>query len=118
MNIHEWQAQHLAKKYQIPVPEGIVATSVDEALSAYDKLNSDKVVVKSQVHAGGRGTAGGIRIVDSKANLVEVVKSLLGTRLVTYQTDSNGQPIDSVYLVTPCQIQKELYLSQKMKKYR
>ncbi|MEC8461397.1 MAG: ADP-forming succinate--CoA ligase subunit beta [Pseudomonadota bacterium] len=111
MNIHEWQAQELLRQYNINVPKGEVASNIDEALSAYDKLGSDQIVVKAQVHAGGRGTAGGIRIVDSKATLVDVVRNLLGTKLVTDQTDDVGQPIEQVYLVKPCSIKSELYLS-------
>lgn len=111
MDIHEWQGQELLKDYAVPVPHGLVATSVDEALAAYESLGAESVVVKAQVHAGGRGTAGGIRIVDNKAALVEVVKNLLGTRLVTHQTDERGQPISSLYLVAPAKIKAELYLS-------
>ena len=111
MNLHEWQAQQILKPYDINVPQGFAAGNLDEALNAYESLGGGRVVVKAQVHAGGRGTAGGIRIVDSKASLAEVVKSLLGTRLVTYQTDKEGQPIDHVYLVKPCVIERELYVS-------
>ena len=111
MNIHEWQAVSLLKRYQIEVPQGEVASNLEEALSAYESLGGGKIVVKAQVHAGGRGTAGGIRIIDNKASLAEVVKNLLGTRLVTHQTDDKGQPIDHVYLAKPCVIERELYLS-------
>jgi succinyl-CoA synthetase beta subunit len=111
MNIHEYQAQKLLRDYNIKVPEGEVASNIDEALAVYDKLGSKKVVVKAQVHAGGRGQAGGIRMIDNKADLQEVAKNLLGTKLVTYQTDSNGQPINNIYIVKPCQIERELYLS-------
>ncbi|MEC8063652.1 MAG: ADP-forming succinate--CoA ligase subunit beta [Pseudomonadota bacterium] len=111
MNIHEYQAQRLLRLHHITVPEGEVASNIDEALAVYAKLDSKKVVVKAQVHAGGRGQAGGIRIVDNKSDLQEVAKSLLGTNLVTYQTDTSGQPINNLYIVKPCQIERELYLS-------
>lgn len=111
MNLHEYQSQDLLAQFDIPVPEGELASSVEEALAVYTRLDSAQVVVKAQVHAGGRGQAGGIRIIEDKQSLVEVVKSLLGTRLVTYQTDQQGQPIDSVYMVKPCMIERELYLS-------
>ncbi len=111
MNIHEYQAQHILRTHGITVLDGEVAGSVEEALAVFDRLGSQQVVVKAQVHAGGRGQAGGIRIVDSKEELTEVVKNLLGTNLVTYQTDGKGQPIDNVYIVKPCEIERELYLS-------
>lgn len=114
MNLHEYQSQELLDQFGIPVPTGEIASSVEEALAVYSKLDSKQVVVKAQVHAGGRGQAGGIRIVEDKKALIEVVKDLLGTRLVTHQTDKLGQPIDSVYLVKPCMIEKELYLSAVM----
>ena len=111
MNLHEYQSQELLQQFGIPVPVGELASSVEEALASYSRLDSKQVVVKAQVHAGGRGQAGGIRIVENKKGLTEVVKNLLGTRLITYQTDNHGQPIDSVYLVKPCLIDRELYLS-------
>lgn len=111
MNLHEYQSQELLAQFGIPVPEGELASSVEEALAIYARMDSKQVVVKAQVHAGGRGHAGGIRIVEDKQALTEVVKSLLGTRLVTPQTDKHGQPIDHVYLVKPCLIASEFYLS-------
>ncbi len=111
MNLHEYQSQELLAQFGIPVPKGELASSVDEAVAIYTRLDTKQVVVKAQVHAGGRGQAGGIRIVENKKSLVEVVKNLLGTRLVTHQTDEKGQPIESVYLVEPCMIDRELYLS-------
>ncbi len=111
MNLHEYQSQELLAQFGIPVPEGELASSVEDALAIYARMDSKQVVVKAQVHAGGRGHAGGIRIVEDKQALTEVVKSLLGTRLVTPQTDKHGQPIDHVYLVKPCLIASEFYLS-------
>jgi succinyl-CoA synthetase beta subunit len=111
MNLHEYQSQELLAQFGLPVPVGELASTVDEAIAIYSRMDSQQVVVKAQVHAGGRGQAGGIRIVEDKQSLVEVVKNLLGTRLVTHQTDQAGQPIDTVYLVKPCLIDRELYLS-------
>lgn len=111
MNLHEYQSQELLGLFGVPVPAGELASSVDEAVAIYSRLESKQVVVKAQVHAGGRGQAGGIRIVADKKSLIEVVKNLLGTRLITPQTDHNGQPIDSVYLVRPCLIEREFYVS-------
>ena len=111
MNIHEYQAQYLFRKHGLRVLDGEVAGSIEEAQAVYDRLGSKQVVVKAQVHAGGRGKAGGIRIVDSKVSLNEVVKRILGTRLKTYQNDQNGQPVDRVYIVKPCEIEREMYVS-------
>ena len=118
MNLHEYQSQQLLEQFGIPVPEGELASTVDEAIAIYARLDSPQIVVKAQVHAGGRGHAGGIRIIEDKQTLVEVVKNLLGTRLVTHQTDQRGQPIDSVYLVKPCLIARELYLSAVVDRVR
>lgn len=111
MNIHEYQAQDLLRRQGIKVLDGEIAASVEEAVAAYRRLDSKQVVIKAQVHAGGRGQAGGIRIVENKQGLTDTVKNLLGTRLITHQTDEKGQPIDSVYIVKPCKIQREMYLS-------
>ena len=110
MNVHEYQAKKIFKDSGVPVPENFVITNIDEALSAYTSLASNKVVVKAQVHAGGRGKAGGVRIVSNKSELTEAVQSLLGVRLVTYQTDATGQPVNQLLLEMPCEIKKELYL--------
>ncbi len=111
MNLHEYQAKHLFAKYGIPVPSGEVATTAEEAVEAAAKLGGERWVVKAQVHAGGRGKAGGVKIVDNKDDLKAVAKKLIGTRLVTYQTDANGQPVNSVWVEEPSQIENELYLS-------
>ena len=118
MNLHEYQAQELLAQFGLPIPEGELASSVDDAIAIYSRLDSKQVVVKAQVHAGGRGHAGGIRIVEDKQSLIEVVKSLLGTRLVTPQTDKHGQPIDHLYLVKPCMIEREFYLSAVLDRVR
>ena len=110
MNLHEYQAKALFRAYGIPVPHGKVAFSADEAIEAAQSLNGDKVIVKAQVHAGGRGKAGGVKIVDSAAEAGEVARAMLGTNLVTFQTDANGQPITRVLVEETCDIANELYL--------
>ena len=110
MNLHEYQAKNLLKQAGIVVPEYEVISDVDEALAAYSSLGHETVVVKAQVHAGGRGKAGGVRLVKSKTELTDAVKALLGTRLVTYQTDEKGQPVNQLLIEAPCNIAQELYL--------
>lgn len=111
MNLHEYQAKQLFASYNLPVPKGQVAYNVEDALQVASLLSSSKWVVKAQVHAGGRGKAGGVKLVNTKEELANVVKSLLGTRLVTYQTDANGQPVNAVLIEETCDIDRELYLS-------
>ncbi len=111
MNLHEYQAKQLFAENNIPVPEHKVATTLDEALSLYQELGGGRVVIKAQVHAGGRGKAGGVRVVDNKPDLAEAVKQLLGSRLVTHQTDAAGQPVNHIMLEMPAIIEHEYYLS-------
>jgi len=110
MNLHEYQAKELFRAYGIPVPDGKVAFSASEAADVAKSLTTPKVVVKAQVHAGGRGKAGGVKLVDSPAEASEFADSLLGTNLVTFQTDENGQPINRVLVEETCDIANELYL--------
>ncbi|WP_028388215.1 ADP-forming succinate--CoA ligase subunit beta [Legionella fairfieldensis] len=110
MNLHEYQAKQLFASYGLPVPRGEVAHSVEDALQAASQLSTTKWVVKAQVHAGGRGKAGGVKLVSTKDELAAVAKSLLGTRLVTYQTDAKGQPVNVVLVEETCDIDRELYL--------
>ena len=110
MNLHEYQAKALFKSYGMPVPESIVATTADEVVDAMGKLSTSKVVVKAQVHAGGRGKAGGVKLVDTADEAREYASSLLGTNLVTIQTDAGGQPINFMLVEETCNIQDELYL--------
>lgn len=110
MNLHEYQAKALFKEYGMPVPSNIVASTPEEAKAAAEKLTTDKVVVKAQVHAGGRGKAGGVKLVDTPAEAAEFAKSLLGTQLVTIQTDAGGQPINTVLVEETSNIESELYL--------
>ncbi|MCD6047904.1 MAG: sucC [Gammaproteobacteria bacterium] len=110
MNLHEYQAKQLFKKYGLPTSPGEVAFNAEEALNIANQSGDNMWVVKAQVHAGGRGKAGGVKIVKSKDELVDVVKGMLGKRLVTFQTDADGQPINSVLIAQPCDIERELYL--------
>ena len=110
MNLHEYQAKALFKEYGMPVPNSIVASSAAEARSAAEKLATEKVVVKAQVHAGGRGKAGGVKLVDTPREAEDYAKSMLGTKLVTIQTDADGQPINTVLVEETCNIDNEFYL--------
>ena len=110
MNLHEYQSKYLLKKYNIPVPLGEVVFSPDTAIDAAIKIGGDDWMVKAQVHAGGRGKAGGVCLAKSKEELKSVVKALLGTRLVTHQTDERGQPINQVLIEQTADIAQELYL--------
>jgi succinyl-CoA synthetase beta subunit len=110
MNLHEYQAKKLFDRYDLPVPQGEVAYSVEEALEVANQLGTSKWVVKAQVHAGGRGKAGGVKIVSSREELESFAQSLFGTNLVTYQTDAKGQPVNALLVEEPCDIARELYL--------
>jgi succinyl-CoA synthetase beta subunit len=110
MNVHEYQAKQLFAEFGLPVPRGKSACSVDAALSIVDQLTTSQWVVKAQVHAGGRGKAGGVKIVSDKEQLAKTVQELLGTRLITYQTGVDGQPVNQVLIEETCQIERELYL--------
>lgn len=110
MNLHEYQAKQLLARYGLPVPTGYVATNVAEAVDAFNKLGGGRCVVKAQVHAGGRGKAGGVKLVSTQEEVENIVNQLLGTRLVTYQTDAHGQPVNSVWIEEPSNIARELYL--------
>src|SRR5579864_5899549 len=101
MNLHEYQAKQLLKQYGVPVPSGEVVWDADSAADVASRLGGSRWVVKAQVHAGGRGKAGGVKIVDNKTDLHQAVKALLGTRLVTYQTDARGQPVNQVLIEQP-----------------
>ncbi len=110
MNIHEYQAKAILKKYGVNVPEGYLAESPEEALEAAKKINSNIYVVKAQVHAGGRGKAGGIKVCKSPEEVKEVAKNMLGMKLVTHQTGPEGKIVNKVYIEAGCNIEKELYL--------
>lgn len=110
MNLHEYQGKQLFAAYGLPVSKGIAAETPAAAVAAADEIGGDKWVVKAQVHAGGRGKAGGVKLVDSKAEIEEFAKKWLGERLVTYQTDENGQPVTRILVESCTDIDQELYL--------
>jgi succinyl-CoA synthetase beta subunit len=110
MNLHEYQAKQLFAQYDLPVPKGDVAYTVDDALQVASTLSTSTWVVKAQVHAGGRGKAGGVKLVSTEEALTAFTQGLLGQRLVTYQTDASGQPVHGVLVEETCDIARELYL--------
>jgi len=109
MKIHEYQAKEILKKHNINTPKGFVSNSVEDSLTVAEKIGYP-CVIKAQVHAGGRGKAGGIKLVKNSGEAEAFVKSILNTRLVTIQSGPSGQPIDYVLVEEPCKIDKELYL--------
>jgi len=111
MNLHEYQSKVLFAEYGIPVPQGKVAATPAEAKAAAAALGGKLWVVKAQVHAGGRGKAGGVKLAKSAAEVEQHAKAMLGTRLVTHQTAPEGLPIDYVYVEAGSGIERELYLS-------
>ena len=110
MNIHEYQAKELLKAYGIPVPPGEVAYSDRAAARVAEDLGGSKWVVKAQVHAGGRGKAGGVRMASSVEDLKRITDELIGTRLVTEQTGADGQLVQRVLVERACRIDREFYL--------
>ena len=111
MNLHEYQAKELLAKYGLPVQQGVLATNSEEAAAAFEQLAGKFAVIKAQVHAGGRGKAGGVKVVKSRDEAAEVAGNLIGKNLVTYQTDANGQPVNSVLVCEDMYpVQRELYL--------
>jgi succinyl-CoA synthetase beta subunit len=110
MNLHEYQAKQLFREYGIAVSDGIAASSPDEAEKIALSLNIDKWVVKAQVHAGGRGKAGGVEVVDNIEKVRSFAERWLGQNLVTFQTDEKGQPVNEILIETCTDIDKELYL--------
>jgi succinyl-CoA synthetase beta subunit len=111
MNLHEYQAKELLAKYGLRVQTGILAKTAIEAGDAYDNLGNKCAVVKAQVHAGGRGKAGGVKIAKSREEAETIARGLIGKNLVTYQTDANGQPVHSVYVSEDLYpVSRELYL--------
>lgn len=111
MNLHEYQAKNLLASYGLPVQQGVVATNGTEAAAAYTALGGKFAVIKAQVHAGGRGKAGGVKVVKSAEEAAEIANGLIGKNLVTYQTDAAGQPVSSVLVCEDMYpVQRELYL--------
>ena len=110
MNLHEYQAKQLFREYGIAVSEGLSASSSNEAEEMALSLNVDKWVVKAQVHAGGRGKAGGVEVVSTIEEVKEFAEKWLGNNLVTFQTDEKGQPVNEILIETCTNIDQELYL--------
>jgi len=110
MNLHEYQAKQLFAEYGLPVSKGFACDTAEEAVAAADKIGGDKWVVKAQVHAGGRGKAGGVKLVSSKDEIKAFAEKWLGNNLVTYQTDEKGQPVSKVLVESCTDIADELYL--------
>ena len=111
MNIHEHQAKQLLKKFGAIVPNGEACFTVQEVLEKAKKLNLKKYVLKAQIHAGGRGKAGGVKILDNLIDLEKAANALLGKKLVTHQTGPSGKEVKRLYLEEPSNIEKEFYLS-------
>ena len=111
MNLHEYQGKELFAKFGLPVSKNQVISSADDASNACRDIGGNKWVVKAQVHAGGRGKAGGVKLVSSPEEAVDFANQWLGKRLITYQTDSNGQLVNSILIEECTDIANELYLS-------
>src|SRR5688572_30793151 len=109
MKLHEYQAKELLAKYGVPVPKGSVARTPEEAQAAAEAAGG-KAVVKAQIHGGGGGRAGGIKLVNTPQEAAEAARALLGQRLVTHQTGPGGQPISEVLVEEQFEIARELYL--------
>jgi len=110
MNLHEYQGKQLFAEYGLPISRGFAAETPEQAAEACDKIGGSSWVVKAQVHAGGRGKAGGVRLVKSREEARDFAVSWLGKRLVTYQTDATGQPVGKILVEACTEIERELYL--------
>ena len=111
MNIHEHQAKEILKKYGAIVPEGVFAFTVEDLIEKAKKLKTEKFVLKAQIHAGGRGKAGGVKILNNIDELTEASRELLGKKLITPQTGPEGREVKRLYVETSSNIDKEFYLS-------
>ena len=109
MKVHEYQGKEIFRKHGIITPEGIPAFSVDESLAAYDKLGSETVVVKSQIHAGGRGKGGGVKLAHSRHEVESLAKEMLGMTLITHQTGPNGKEVQRLLIESGADIRLEFY---------
>ena len=111
MKLHEYQAKDVFRKFEIPVPAGRVAASADMAVASAENLKGPPWVVKAQVHAGGRGKGGGVKVVHSREELGEVVEAILNRPLVTKQTGPEGKKVHQVLIEEGVEIERELYLA-------
>ena len=110
MNLHEYQGKALFREYGLPVSDGVACDTTEEVLAAAKQIGGDMWVVKAQVHAGGRGKAGGVKLVKTEAEIREFCERHIGSRLVTYQTDASGQPVSKILIESCTDIANELYL--------
>tara|TARA_E500000331_G_scaffold353735_1_gene405095 strand:- start:60344 stop:61531 length:1188 start_codon:yes stop_codon:yes gene_type:complete len=111
LNLHEYQSKTIFRDFGISVPKGVIAYNVKEAIDAASAIGGNVWVVKAQVHAGGRGKAGGVKLAHSIDEVAEYTSTLIGKKLITHQTGTDGLPINSVYIEEGSEIQRELYLS-------
>ena len=111
MNIHEYQAKEILRKFGIPVLKGVVISNIDNIEKKIKELNKNQLIIKAQIHAGGRGKAGGIKVVKNLKNINSEVQNMLGKILVTHQTGPEGKEVKKLYLEETCNIKKEFYLS-------
>ena len=111
MNLHEYQGKLLFAEYDLPVSKGEIIFNAEDAIDACNKIGGSKWVVKAQVHAGGRGKAGGVKLIDDPKEAIEFAKKWLDNKLITYQTDKNGQTVNSILIEECTDIASELYLS-------
>src|SRR6266513_2655713 len=118
MNIHEYQAKAVLKEFGVPVPKGIPAFTAGEAVQAAEQLGGPVWVVKAQIHAGGRGKAGGVKVVKSIDDVKKEAKRLLGSTLVTHQTGPQGKQVGRLYIEEGSAIDKEFYLSMLVDRTR
>mgnify|MGYP003322602849 FL=1 len=109
MKVHEYQGKEIFRKYEIPTPNGIPVFSVEEALKAYDELKTDTVVVKAQIHAGGRGKGGGVKLAHNRQEVETLSKEMLGMTLVTHQTGPSGKEVQRLLIESGADIAKEFY---------
>ena len=109
MKVHEYQGKELLRKYEIPTPNGIPVFSIEDALKAYDKLDTDTVVVKAQIHAGGRGKGGGVKLAHNRKEVESLSKEILGMTLVTHQTGPDGKEVQRLLIESGADIEKEFY---------
>ncbi|QRN41143.1 MAG: ADP-forming succinate--CoA ligase subunit beta [Neisseriaceae bacterium] len=111
MNLHEYQAKAILKRYGLPTQDGILATTPKEAGDAFDQLGGKFAVIKAQAHTGGRGKSGGVKIVKTREEAEQITGEMIGSRLVTYQTDANGLPVNSVLVCEDMYpVEREMYL--------
>ena len=110
MNIHEYQAKQVLSKFGVAVPKGEAVESAEQAKIAAESLNCDSWVVKAQIHAGGRGKGGGVKVANSLEDVYSFASNMLGMNLITHQTGPEGKIVNTVYIEQACGIQDELYL--------